>query len=121
MTIMKKLGVALVLCGLTVAGVAAAQDDAIATLAQELKGAVEVAKLGAVLLLFEVGLESTVGDIMSQEYLVTVTEDTTVTDLVDLLQSRHLIRVPVVRGWKLVGIVARRDVVFGYVKALAYS
>ena len=62
----------------------------------------------------------TAGDIMTpQEKLVTVTEETPVLDLIKILQDRHLIRVPVVKGKTLVGIVARRDVVFGYVKALA--
>ena len=62
----------------------------------------------------------TAGDIMTpQEKLVTVTEETPVLDLIKILQERHLIRVPVVKGKTLVGIVARRDVVFGYVKALA--
>ena len=62
----------------------------------------------------------TAGDIMTpQEKLVTVTEEMPVLDLIKILQERHLIRVPVVKGKTLVGIVARRDVVFGYVKALA--
>jgi len=39
--------------------------------------------------------------------------------LIHLLQERHLIRVPVVKDQKLVGMVARRDVVFAYVKARA--
>jgi CBS domain-containing protein len=63
----------------------------------------------------------TAGDIMTpQEKLVTVTEETPVLDLIRILQERHLIRVPVVKGKALVGIVARRDVVFGYVKSLAH-
>jgi CBS domain-containing protein len=37
-----------------------------------------------------------------------------------LLQERHLIRVPVVvKGKTLIGVVARRDIVFGYVRATA--
>jgi CBS domain-containing protein len=51
--------------------------------------------------------------------VVTVTEDMLVKDLIGLLQSRHLIRTPVVAGKTLVGIVSRRDAVFGYVKATA--
>lgn len=35
--------------------------------------------------------------------------------------QRFLTWMPVVNGDKLVGIVARRDIVFGYVKALARS
>lgn len=51
--------------------------------------------------------------------VVTVTEETLVTDLTRLLQDRHLIRAPVVRGRVLVGIASRRDVLFGYLKATA--
>ena len=59
-----------------------------------------------------------VSDIMTRE-VVTATEDMSLMNLIHLLQERHLIRVPVVRGNTLVGIVARRDVVFGYVKSQA--
>ena len=62
----------------------------------------------------------TAGDIMTpEEELVTVTENTSVMDLVKILQESHLIRVPVVKDKTLVGIVARRDIVFGYVRAVA--
>lgn len=61
----------------------------------------------------------TAADIMIRD-VETVGEDIPVVDLVRLLQERHLIRVPVVRGKTLVGVVARRDIVHGYVKALAY-
>jgi CBS domain-containing protein len=57
-------------------------------------------------------------DIMTRD-VVTVTEEMLVKDLVHLLQERHLVRAPVVKGKTLVGIVARRDAVFGYVKATA--
>lgn len=60
----------------------------------------------------------TATDIMTRD-VVTVTEEMLVKDLVHLLQERHLIRTPVVKGKTLVGIVARRDAVFGYVKATA--
>lgn len=60
------------------------------------------------------------GDIMSRD-VVTVTADMSVTDLVELLQKCHLIRVPVVEGERLVGIVARRDILFGYIKARSFS
>ena len=59
-----------------------------------------------------------VSDIMTKE-VVTTTEDTLSMNLIHLLQERHLIRVPVVREGKLIGMVARRDVVFAYVKARA--
>jgi len=61
----------------------------------------------------------TVSEIMTRD-VVTATEQMPVPELVKLLQERHLIRVPVVNDKNLVGIVARRDVVFGYVKATAY-
>jgi len=60
----------------------------------------------------------TAEEIMTRN-VVTVTEETLVTDLARLLQERHLIRAPVVRGRTLVGIASRRDVIFGYVKATA--
>ena len=59
-----------------------------------------------------------VSDIMTKD-VVTTTEETPIMNLIHLLQERHLIRVPVVKGQKLVGMVARRDVVFAYVKARA--
>ena len=63
----------------------------------------------------------TAEDIMTcEDDLVSVTEETPVMDLARILQESHLIRVPVVKGKTLVGIVARRDIVFGYVRALAY-
>lgn len=62
--------------------------------------------------------ELTAADIMTRD-VVTVTEEMLVTDVVHLLQSRHLIRVPVVNGNSLIGIVARRDIVFAYVRAKA--
>ena len=59
---------------------------------------------------------TTVSDIMTRE-LVTVTENTPFLEITKLLQRQHLIRVPVVRGEKLVGILARQDVILGYIKA----
>lgn len=51
---------------------------------------------------------------------VTVTEDKTLAQVADLFQDRYLTRVPVVRNKKLVGILARRDLLFGYMKASRY-
>ncbi len=51
---------------------------------------------------------------------VTVTEDQTLAQVADLFQDRHVTRVPVVRNKKLVGILARRDLLFGYMKASQY-
>jgi CBS domain-containing protein len=47
----------------------------------------------------------------------TVTEDQTLSQVADLFQDRYITRVPVVRDKKLVGILARRDLLFGYLKA----
>lgn len=58
-------------------------------------------------------------EIMSA-YPVTVTEDQTLVQVADLFQDRYLTRVPVVRNGKLVGILARRDLIFGYLKASQY-
>jgi CBS domain-containing protein len=51
---------------------------------------------------------------------VTVTEDQTLAQVAELFQDRSLTRVPVVRNKKLVGILARRDLLFGYTKASKY-
>ncbi len=55
-----------------------------------------------------------------EDDLVTVNEGTSVMELAKVLEESHLIRVPVVKGKTLVGIVARRDIVFGYVRAVAH-
>ena len=57
--------------------------------------------------------------IMSSPVL-TVTEDKSLVEVADLFQDRYVTRVPVVRGNQLVGIVARRDLLFGYLQASAY-
>lgn len=57
-------------------------------------------------------------DIMTRD-VVTVTEEMPVKDVVHLLQERHLLRVPVLKGKALVGVVARRDILFGYLRATA--
>jgi CBS domain-containing protein len=51
---------------------------------------------------------------------VTVTEDQTLGQVADLFQDRYITRVPVVRNKKLVGVLARRDLLFGYMKASKY-
>jgi CBS domain-containing protein len=59
----------------------------------------------------------TAGDIMTKG-AISVTRDTPAMDIIHLLQSKHLIRVAVVDAeGKLVGIVARRDILLGYVRA----
>ena len=62
--------------------------------------------------------EVTVEEIMTRD-VVTTTENMPLMSLIHLLQERHLIRVPVVKDRRLIGMVARRDVIFGYVKARA--
>ena len=61
------------------------------------------------------------GEIMTlEEDLVTVTEDLPIMSLAKILEESHLIRVPVVTGKTLVGIVARRDIVYGYLRAVSH-
>ena len=63
--------------------------------------------------------EITAGEIMTLNP-VSVTQDTNVMTLIDVLQNNHLIRVPVVdSAGKLIGIVARRDLLRGYLQAMA--
>jgi CBS domain-containing protein len=58
-------------------------------------------------------------EIMSAHPVV-VTEDQTLVQVAELFQDRYITRVPVVRNKKLVGILARRDLLFGYLKASRY-
>ena len=51
-----------------------------------------------------------VGDIFSTE-LLTVSPDTSIADVADLLSSRKINALPVVEGKKLVGIVSRIDLI----------
>jgi CBS domain-containing protein len=56
------------------------------------------------------------GDIMTANP-VSVTQDTNMLTVMDVLQNNHLIRVPVVDSkGKLIGIVARRDLLRGYLQ-----
>ncbi|MBI3802471.1 MAG: CBS domain-containing protein [Nitrospirae bacterium] len=49
---------------------------------------------------------------------VTVSPDAKANDVMKILEDKHLIRVPVVDGeGKLVGMVARRDLLYGYLKS----
>ena len=48
---------------------------------------------------------------------VTATENMKLEQVANLFQDRYITRVPVVRNGKLVGILARRDLLFGYMKA----
>lgn len=58
----------------------------------------------------------TASEIMTEDP-VTTTEDTPLSDVIELLERRHLIHLPVVRAGKLVGLIARRDVLKAFVAA----
>ncbi len=62
--------------------------------------------------------EVSVSEIMTRD-VITTTEEMPLMNLIHVLQERHLIRLPVVKDRKLIGMVARRDIVFAYVKARA--
>lgn len=57
-------------------------------------------------------------EIMTRE-LKTVEVNTPVDEVIRLLEHHHLIRVPVVQDGKIKGILARRDVLLGYIKSTA--
>ena len=54
-------------------------------------------------------VKTTVDEIMSQD-VVTVSPETSVTDVVKIMPDNNLLRVPVVKENKLVGIVSRSDI-----------
>lgn len=58
-------------------------------------------------------------DIMTTHPL-TAREDMQLGEVANLFQDRYVTRLPVVRGALLVGIVARRDLLHGYMKASEY-
>ena len=58
-------------------------------------------------------------DLMTEK-VMTVTEQTPLVDLANVFQDHYVTRIPVVKDTKLVGLVARRDLVYGYIKALQY-
>ena len=60
--------------------------------------------------------EITAGEIMTPNP-VSVTQNTDVVTVIEVLQNNHLIRVPVVDSTgKLIGILARRDILRGYLQ-----
>ncbi len=65
----------------------------------------------------EKNLRDTRVSMIMKSQVVSVTEETPFMEIVGLLQRNHLIRVPVLRGKRLVGILARGDVILGYIKA----
>ncbi len=50
------------------------------------------------------------GDVMTTK-VVTVTPDTSIKDIAEILETRHIKRVPVVDGGKVVGIVSRANLI----------
>jgi CBS domain-containing protein len=56
----------------------------------------------------------TVEQVMSRE-MVTVAEDAPLGDVVNLMESRHIRRVPVMRNGAVVGIVSHRDLLHAFV------
>ena len=61
--------------------------------------------------------EVTAGEIMTPNP-VSTSQNMDIPTLIDVLQNNHLIRVPVVdAGGKLIGIVARRDILRGYLQS----
>jgi len=59
----------------------------------------------------------TAGEIMTKG-AISVTQDTLAMEIIQLLQSKHLIRVAVVDAeGKLVGVVSRRDILIDYLRA----
>ena len=56
-----------------------------------------------------------IGDVMTSP-VVTVTEDTTIEDIVDIMERHHIKRVPVTRGETLVGIVTRTNILRALVR-----
>lgn len=59
-----------------------------------------------------------VGEVMTAD-VITVTEDTSLPDMVALMQRHHVKRLPVVRDGKLLGVVSRADLVRRVGEALA--
>jgi CBS domain-containing protein len=51
---------------------------------------------------------------------LTAGENMSLEEVANLFQDRYVTRLPVVRDKKLVGIVARRDLLHGYMKASEY-
>ena len=57
----------------------------------------------------------TAGDIMTKDP-ISVSEESGFNEIVNILVKKHLIRLPVIRNGKLVGVVARRDIIFAFIQ-----
>jgi len=55
-------------------------------------------------------------DIMTKD-VVSISEETNSVEIVNILETKHLTRVPVLKDGKLVGIVAKRDLLFAFIQA----
>lgn len=63
--------------------------------------------------------EVNAGDVMTPQP-ISLTQDTNVLTAIDVLQNNHLIRAPVVdASGKLVGIIARSDILRGYLQSIS--
>jgi CBS domain-containing protein len=62
------------------------------------------------------GLDSVRAEEIMTREVATVEESTLVDDVIRLMEKKHLIRVPVVARGTLVGMLARRDILDGYLK-----
>lgn len=58
----------------------------------------------------------TAKDIMTKDPIC-VNEETLVSVIIDIVETKHLIRLPVVKDGNLVGVVARRDILLAYINA----
>ncbi len=61
-----------------------------------------------------------VREIMTSDQVI-VTDTTPLSEIVDILESRHVKRVPVVRGGKLIGIVSRANLVQALARLLPHA
>jgi len=62
----------------------------------------------------------TAAELITKKKVLSVTEQTALVELANLFQDHYVTRIPVVRDGKLIGLVARRDLVYGYIRALQY-
>ena len=61
-------------------------------------------------------IKAPIAEFMNRQ-IISVTEDTPIEEISKLLVQRNILRVPVVRGKKVVGVVSRRDILRHILKA----